>query len=116
MKKRAKKITKSDFVWKMGDRPAREIVALAAKRGMRLTERYVYVIRSADKARARRGKNLRSWTNGGEIESPGLKRAGLSLSVAKGGSSTEADLRRAIAEVGLARAREVLRSVEDALA
>ena len=93
--KRNKKapLSKSDFVRQMGPKtPAKEVVAAAAKRGMKLTERYVYVIRSADKSKARRGGGVR----GGR------------------GAAAEADLRRAIAELGLTRARAVLAEVEAA--
>lgn len=70
-------------------RKTKEVVAAAAKRGMKLTERYVYVIRSADRAKAQR-------------------RAG----PLKRGGTAEAEIRRAIAEIGLARARVVLEEVE----
>ena len=88
------KITKSDFVRKMANTPAKEVVAAAAKAGMKLTERYVYVIRSADKAKGRRG------VGGGRR--------------AAGGGASEVALRNAIAELGLARARQVLADVEHA--
>jgi hypothetical protein len=90
---RKTKLNKSDFVRKMGSTPAKEVVAAAAKQGMKLTERYVYVIRSADKAKGRRG-----------APAPGRR----------AGGGAEANLRRAIAELGLARARAVLAEVERA--
>jgi hypothetical protein len=91
--KRRKKtpLNKSDFVRKMGKTPAKEVVAAAAKQGMKLTERYVYVIRSADKAKARRGRAAPAGRRG-----------------------AEGDLRKAIAELGLSRARQVLAEVEAA--
>jgi len=96
MKKKTSKkpANKSDFVRSMGSRPAKEVVALAAKKGMKLTDRYVYVIRSADKAKAR------------------VK--GLSIRVSNGKGDAEGDFRRAIAEVGLSRARQILADVERA--
>jgi hypothetical protein len=48
----SKKINKSQFVRDAGDKPAAEIVALAKKNGVKLTENYVYTIRSAAKKRA----------------------------------------------------------------
>jgi hypothetical protein len=84
-------MNKSDFVRSMGKRPAKEVVAAAAKRGMKLTERYIYVIRSADKAKGRRVGG------GGATRSSG---------------GAEAALRSAIAELGLSRARQVLSEVE----
>jgi hypothetical protein len=89
-------MNKSDFVRSMGKTPAKGVVAAAAKQGMKLTERYVYVIRSADKAKTRRG--------GGIV----IARRGVR------GGNAEAELRRAIAELGLGRARQVLREVESA--
>jgi hypothetical protein len=85
-------MTKSDFVRSMGSTKASDIVAAAKKQGMKLTERYVYVIRSSDKRRGRapvaRGRRGR------------------------GTSSSEAELRRAIAELGLTKARAIFREVE----
>lgn len=83
-------VNKSDFVRSMGDKPAKEIVATAKKKGFKLTERYVYVIRSADKAKRR-----------GHVAT-------------KVGGRAEADMRRAVAELGLARSRQVLADVERA--
>ena len=95
MKKRTSKPNKSDFVRSQGKKPAKEVVALAAKRGMKLTERYVYVIRSADKAKAKRRTTVR---------------AGKTVK-----DNPEARLRRAIAELGLARTRAVLADIEKVL-
>ena len=90
------KLTKSDFVRGLGKIPAKEVVALAAQKGMTLTERYVYVIRSADK---RKGDHVRARPGG-------RARAG----------SSDAALRQAIAELGLSRAREIIAEVEAAFA
>jgi hypothetical protein len=95
-----RKLTKSDFVRSLSaDLPAKEVVAAATKQGIKgLTERYVYVIRSSDKARARSGRPPAG-------EGRGRRRA-------LGGP--EAALRRAIAELGLTAAREIFREVEKA--
>jgi hypothetical protein len=82
------------------DMRAKDVVAAALKKGIKgLSERYVYIIRSADKARARDGK-------------PALGRGRRGRRGTAGGS--EAQLRRAIAELGLAASREILRQVEAA--
>lgn len=85
-----KQINKSDFVraFKPGT-PAKDIVAAAKKKGIKLSDRYVYVIRSADKTKGRRKSTK---TNG----------------------NADSTLRSAIAELGLTRAREVLAEVERA--
>jgi hypothetical protein len=85
---------KSEFVRSL-DRAlsAAEVIALAEKRGLRLTPAFVYNIRSAQAARSlpvRPGKNGVG----------GLK------------GSAEAQLRAAIAQIGLARARQILDEVE----
>jgi hypothetical protein len=86
--------TKSDFVRSMAlDAPAKDVAAAAKKAGIRVTERYVYVIRSSDRAKARKR---------GITPVPGGR--------ANGGA--EGDLRRAIAELGLTQARRVLEDVE----
>jgi hypothetical protein len=92
--------TKSDFVRSLpADMPAKEVVAAASKKGIKgLSERYVYVIRSNDKAKGRTGKPLGRGARG--------RRAGA--------SGSEAELRRAIAELGLTAARAIFRDVEAA--
>jgi hypothetical protein len=94
--KRNPQPNKSDFVRKHEGAPARAVVAMAKKHGIKLTERYVYVIRSSDKAKARRR---------GLVQVHGRGR----------GQTDERSLRHAIAEVGLARSRAILADVERAL-
>lgn len=84
----------ADFLRGMPDASARDIVAAAKKKGIKLSERYVYVIRSSDRAKAQAGGS-----RGGRGSRPG-----------KNGAETS--LRQAIAELGLARARQVLAEVE----
>src|SRR4029079_12048938 len=90
-RRRSAAMTKSDFVRSLpANTPAKEVAEKAAKQGMKISEKYVYVIRSHDKAHAassggRRGKRGR---------------------VAAGGNA-EASLRKTIAELGLSRARKV---------
>lgn len=91
-----KKVNKSEFVRSQGDAKASDVVAAAKKKGIKLTERYVYVIRSADKAKSRKGIAV------------GGKRG------RRGTGDAEARLRHAIAELGLTAARRVLQDVEAA--
>lgn len=95
MRKAKKKISKSDFVrsFKTGT-PAKDIEIAAKKKGIKLSARYIYVIRSSDKTKNKR-------------RGPGLK---------KTNGSGDAQLRSAIAELGLARSRQVLAEVEQAFA
>lgn len=95
-------VTKSSFVRSLpSDMPAKDVVAAAKKQGIKgLTDRYVYVIRSSDKARARTGR-----PPAGE----GRKRGRRSSE-----RGSEATLRRAIAELGLSAARQIFREVEAA--
>ena len=85
---------KSEFVRSL-DRSlsAAEVVALAAKKGLRLTPAFVYNIRSAGARTAPRPAK-----NGGTRGTP------------------EAQLRAAIAQIGLARARQILDEVEQTFA
>jgi hypothetical protein len=96
MARTARKLTKTDFVRSMGDAKASDIVAAAKKKGMKLSERYVYVIRSNDNARGRGGAAL------GGRGGPGRRAAG----------GAEAQLRQAIAAIGLSAARRVFDEVE----
>ncbi len=86
---------KSDFVRSL-DRhiPAVEVVALAQKRGMKLTTGFVYNIRSSGNAK-RNG-------NGEDRKRQSEAKA----------QSAEAMLRASIAQVGLVKAREILDEVE----
>ncbi|HYQ42327.1 MAG TPA: hypothetical protein VER11_10165 [Polyangiaceae bacterium] len=84
--------------------PAAEVVALAEKRGLKLTTGLVYNIRSASNA-ALRGSRARL------AQKPIAKwRAGVSDDTA------EAQLRAAIAQIGLSRARQILEEVEETFA
>jgi hypothetical protein len=95
---------KSEFVRSL-DRSlsAAEVVALAEKKGLRLTPAFVYNIRSAEAkhAPASRSANKpsrRPANNGAPSSSP------------------EGLLRAAIAQIGLVRARQILEEVEDTFA
>jgi len=84
--------------------PAAEVVALAEKRGLKLTTGLVYNIRSASNA-ALRGSRARlaqkptaKWRNGASDE------------------NAETQLRAAIAQIGLSRARQILEEVEETFA
>lgn len=85
---------KSEFVRSL-DRSlsAAEVIALAEKKGLRLTPAFVYNIRSAEAARG--GRAVRPGKNGSALK-----------------GSAEAQLRAAIAQIGLARARQILDEVE----
>jgi len=80
------------------DIPAKDLVAAAQKKGIELTENYVYTIRSSTSkaARAKPGPK------------PGRK-AGVAPSVM---SPAEIQLRDAIADLGLVKAAEILSSVK----
>jgi hypothetical protein len=96
---------KSEFVRSL-DRnlSAAEVVALAEKKGLRLTPAFVYNIRSAEaRSRGARGAAKSSVSKNGRRDN-----------VLTG--SPEAQLRAAIAQIGLARARQILEEVEDTFA
>lgn len=88
---------------------AREVVAEAAKQGMTITEGHVYNLRSSKKPR--NGGTTVTVTNGGVTFKRGPGRPRKSPG---SGPSQESELRRAIAELGLARARAVFAEVEAA--
>ena len=94
---------KSEFVRSL-DRSlsAAEVVALGARKGLRLTPAFVYNIRSADTTRS---KPSRAAATGYRPTGNGLLTG-----------TPEAQLRAAIAQIGLARARQILDEVEDTFA
>jgi hypothetical protein len=79
---------------------AAEVVALAEKKGLRLTPAFVYNIRSAEAARSAQARPTRHKAVKGAVLN----------------GSPEALLRAAIAQIGLVRAREILDEVEDTFA
>ncbi|HET7539522.1 MAG TPA: hypothetical protein VFK05_06615 [Polyangiaceae bacterium] len=95
---------KSEFVRSLDPSiPAAEVVALAEKRGLKLTTGLVYNIRSASNA-ALRGSRARL------AQKPAAKwRTGAA-------DNAEAQLRAAIAQIGLSRARQILEEVEETFA
>ena len=93
---------KSDFVRSLDPTiPAAEVVALAEKRGLKLTTALVYNIRSASNVSARGKGRVAQRVNG---TANGW--------VPRADSGVEAQLRAAIAQVGLSRARQILEEVE----
>lgn len=80
------------------DTPAKEIVEKAKAEGVEFSEKYVYVVRSNAKVAAQRRSGGMIGSVGGRGRSGGL----------------EAQLRKIIAELGLARARQVFSEVETA--
>ncbi len=90
---------KSEFVRSLDPAiPAAEVVALAEKRGLKLTTGLVYNIRSASSRTKASRKPSGKWR------------------VAATDDSAEAQLRAAIAQIGLSRARQILEEVEDTFA
>lgn len=86
---------KSDFVRSLDPGiPAGQVVALAEKQGIKLTPGFVYNIRSSANGKVNGGK------------------AGRTRQLEYRLGSAEGQLRAAIAEVGLARARLILEEVE----
>ena len=90
---------KSEFVRSL-DRaiPAADVVALAQRRGMKLTAGFVYNIRSSASGKINGSGVARKRKRNGAVE------------------QAEADLRAAIAQIGLAKAREILEEVEQTFA
>ena len=83
--------------------PAKEVVALGKKKGVTLSENYVYAIRSSSGAKAQTaGKSL-----------PKARGKGHNGTAASNGmSAAEAQLRDAIADLGLVKAGEILAGVK----
>jgi hypothetical protein len=96
---------KSEFVRSLDPSiPAAQVVAMAEKRGLKLTTGLVYNIRSASNASLRGGRARLA-------QKPTAKwRSGTSE------DGAEALLRAAIAQIGLSRARQILEEVEETFA
>jgi len=106
----AKGVSKSELIRKLPpDLSAREVVAKAAAQGIEMTDKYVYVIRSA--AKARKSKAAKSTPK--SKASVATRKAIVSQ---PGDDKLQALLRQAIADCGLVRSREILAEVESAFA
>jgi len=101
-------VSKSDFIRSLpADLPAKEVVEKAAAQGIKITDKYVYVIRSAAKT-AKAAKLAKA-----APKTSGVK--GRKAAAREGGADAlEAALRKAIAGAGLVRSREILKEVESA--
>jgi hypothetical protein len=102
----AKKKAKSAFGAKAAfvrsvprEAPAKEVVALGKKKGLVLSENYVYTVRSS------------SGSPKAAKSRPGPKR-GRKAAASDGMTPAEAQLRNAIADLGLVRATEILEAVK----
>lgn len=105
----ARKGSKTAFILNLpADMPAKDAVAKAAAAGIKVTDRYVYNVRSAHRgqpAKAKRGPGRppKAATGRRAGQAPGAR-------LSRGGD-LEARLRGAIAELGLARSRAVFDDV-----
>jgi hypothetical protein len=111
-KKKAARTTtsKSEFIRSLPkDMPAKEVVEKAAEKGIKFTEKYVYVIRSAAKAKSGAPKAAKA-------AAPARKGRANAKAAAPRASrgddkKLEAMLRQAIADCGLVRSREIFDEV-----
>jgi len=94
---------------------AKDVVAEAQKQGLKITEGHVYNLRSSSTKKPKSGASTLSVSNGG---APVKRGPGRPPKVARptttSSTSDEGALRRAIAELGLTRARAVFAEVESA--
>src|SRR5262245_30472926 len=98
--------TKSDFVRSQpADLPAKAVVEKAKAAGITLTEKHVYAIRADDRARAKKA----AAGAGRGAEAP-RRRGRPPKGAAPALRTTDASLRAAALEIGLARAIEVLKA------
>ena len=93
---------KADFIRSMPESmPAKEVVDAAAKQGIKISVNHVYNLRTAAAKKT------------DDVKGTGLltPKRGVGRPRTSGGSDVERQLRAAIAEVGLQRAREVFDAV-----
>jgi hypothetical protein len=105
---------KADFIRSQpASMSAKDVVEAARKAGLKVTVNHVYNIRAAEKKEGSHG-GPRS-VAAASTSAPAASRRGrkpASASALSASTAVEAQLRRAIAEVGLQRAREIFDSVE----
>lgn len=109
-KKTGKKVTgkfgaKADFIRNQPESmSAKEIVEAAAKQGIKISVNHVYNLRTAAAKKGEPGKGAALLVPKRGVGRPPRAAAG-------GGTDVERQLRAAIAEVGLQRAREIFEAV-----
>jgi hypothetical protein len=104
---------KTEFVKANPNLSAAEVVKKAAESGITMTVNHVYNVRSEQKRKAK-GPTASAKPKAAKVGRPkGRRRAS---PVPKPNGNLEGQLRRAIAEMGLARARVVFAEVEAAFA
>lgn len=99
-KRKAGKLSASDFIRKYPSKSANDIVELGKKQGLRFTISSVYQCRSYDKKRKGGSKKTKG--------KPGPKRKTPVFQVFSGGGGSEAELKKAALAVGFPRALKVV--------
>lgn len=109
--------SKARFVRGMpAEMPAKQVVEEAAKQGIKLSENHVYAVRSEAK-KTKKGATKADPKKSSATSAGRKKRKTVAPTrTATKPGSLEAQLRHAIGELGLARAREVFAEVERAFA
>jgi hypothetical protein len=99
--------SKTDFVLGLPpDMPVSDVLAKAEEAGITIAKHYVYLIRSKAKAGGTKGKGVRKARAKKATASRATPRVAVAAS-----TSIEAQFAGLVAEIGLARAEEMLRSV-----
>jgi hypothetical protein len=102
-------VSKTQFVLSLpADTPADEVIAKAKDSGISISKTYVYTIRAKSKTG---GKAKRRGRPPGKAKAPNVAAQGKVTSPRAGGS-LETQFADIVAQIGLARAAELLRSVQ----
>ncbi len=104
---------KADFIRSQpASMSAKDVVEAARKAGLKVTVNHVYNIRAAEKKEGPHGAPRSVAAPSTNAPSPSRRGHKPASSAMTASTALEAQLRRAIAEVGLQRAREIFDSVE----
>jgi hypothetical protein len=103
----SKPISKSDFVRSLPASPAKDVVAKAKAEGISLSENHVHAVRAKDNVKAK-GRRVAKKTLKTAVSKPAVATNGRGLSATTAKSSAEDLLKAVAAELGLARAVEIL--------
>jgi len=104
---------KADFIRSQpASMSAKEVVEAARKVGLKVTVNHVYNIRAAEKKEGGHAGPRSTAALSANVAAPSRRGRKPASQGATASTALEAQLRRAIAEVGLQRAREIFDSVE----
>src|SRR5580658_9519778 len=105
----SKPMSKSDFVRSLPASPAKDVVAKAKAEGISISENHVHAVRAKDNVKAKKRRRIATKTPKTPVSKAAVATNGRALPATTAAKSSAEELLKAVAaELGLARAVEIL--------